>query len=63
MAEKKAPSELSIGDLDAIFKRMGKKEKQLMRDLAASEVPHQGMVLAQLFHYFPGARIVDDKHS
>lgn len=58
MAERSAPtSPLSIDDIDALYKRAGPAERAFMRDLLAAGEPHQGMVFAELLHYFPGARL------
>ncbi len=59
----KAQSDLSINDLDAVFKRAGKAEKQLMRELTHSGDPRQAVVLTELLHYFPGSRILDEPHA
>ena len=64
MAQEKAESELNLEDLHGIHARAGPEEKRLMRDLVNSDQPEQGMVLAKLLHYFPGATLItsdDDK--
>jgi len=59
MAEKKAPGELTIYDLGELSRSMGKEEKGLMKELLSSSIPRQGMVLADIFHHFPGTVLVD----
>lgn len=50
-------SGLSIDDLHELFKTIGPKERVLMQQLLAVDTGREGMVLAQLLHYFPGSRL------
>lgn len=54
-------SGLSIDDLHNLFKTIGPNERTLMQQLLALDSGREGMVLAQLLHHFPGARIVENK--
>lgn len=56
MAERE--SELSREDLRAIYVRSGPKEKELMKQLVRSSDPRQGVVLAEILHYFKGAKLI-----
>lgn len=55
MAERE--SELSRADLRAIYVRSGDEEKKLMKALVNSSDPRQGVVLAEILHYFKGAKL------
>lgn len=58
---RKAQSELNINDLDAVVKRAGTKERKLLRELADSNITREGMVLLEILHYFPEARLVQEE--
>lgn len=56
--EEEAPdSELTREDLRRVYSDSGEAEKELMRELVNSDVPRQGIVLAEILHYFPGTSL------
>lgn len=52
---------MTIDDVYNLLKTTGSNERTLMQQLLALDSGREGMVLAQLLHHFPGARIVENK--
>lgn len=60
MAGQKATSEdLTQEQLRKVYADSGEAEKKLMSDLAKTKEPNQAAIVAELLHYFPGAKLTD----
>jgi hypothetical protein len=54
---------MTIDDVHDLLKTTGPNERTLMQQLLALDSGREGMVLAQLLHYFPGARLVEPERK
>lgn len=50
-------------ELRAVYRGVGDKERALLDELAHSGHPHEAYVLAEIFHYFPGTRLIEDERG
>ena len=60
MAQGEASSGLTLDELHAVLANLSVGERKFLGELVAKGTSREAMVVTQLFHHFPGARLVSD---